>query len=132
MKARCKYASNPNYKYYGGKGIKVCDAWATDFWQFVADVGDKPTPTHTLDRIDTTKDYSADNCKWSSKREQCLNRKSWGNNTGEKYIHRTPKGMYQVGVYHDGKRIAVGLHSTLEDAVVARDDKLKELQNGRT
>ena len=75
MKARC---FNPNYKNYsnwGGRGITVCDRWL-NFENFLADMGLKPTPKHSLDRIDNDGDYFPENCKWSTRVEQENNKRN--------------------------------------------------------
>lgn len=74
MKSRC---SNPNdYRYhcYGAKGIVVCDEWINNFSQFLEDMGNRPTKEYSLDRIDSTKNYCKENCKWSTEKEQQNNR----------------------------------------------------------
>lgn len=75
MISRCNNPNRSNYKYYGGRGIKVCRRWKK-FENFLADMGRKP-PGKSLDRIDNNKGYSPSNCKWSSKSEQMKNRRSW-------------------------------------------------------
>lgn len=65
---------NPNcydYKYYGARGIKICDRW-NDFLNFYADMGDKPAGK-SLDRINNQGDYNPENCKWSTQKEQVRN-----------------------------------------------------------
>ena len=64
-------------EHYIKKGIKVCDEWMNDYSQFLSDMGKKPTPNHSLDRVDNSKGYSPDNCRWATKSEQQQNK---GNN----------------------------------------------------
>jgi hypothetical protein len=71
MKQRCYYTKHKSYAQYGGKGIRVCDRWLS-FENFYADMGKKPEGM-TLDRIDISKDYSPENCKWSTYKEQMRN-----------------------------------------------------------
>jgi hypothetical protein len=80
MKGRCYNPKHNSYKNYGGRGIKVCDRWleyGKGFLNFINDLGKKPTPNHTLDRIDGTKDYSKDNCRWETRSIQNKNRRTY-------------------------------------------------------
>lgn len=74
MRSRCKHNSNPCFKYYGGKGIKVCERWNKSFTNFLEDMGDAPSRNHSIDRIDGTKGYSRENCRWATNLQQGSNR----------------------------------------------------------
>lgn len=74
-KARCNSPTHQAYKDYGGRGITMSDAWQASFRQFLADMGARPTPKHTLDRIDNERGYEAGNCRWATFKTQHNNRR---------------------------------------------------------
>lgn len=73
MRQRCANPKHPQFRYYGGKGIKICKRWDS-FRLFIKDMGQKPEKSFTLDRINSDKNYSPKNCRWSSKAIQARNR----------------------------------------------------------
>lgn len=73
MRDRCNQPSSPNYKLYGGRGIRVCDRWMAPvigYENFIADMGERPSKEYTLDRIDPSSDYCPENCRWADKKTQ--------------------------------------------------------------
>lgn len=75
MHLRCSDARSGSYERYGAVGIAVCSRW-NDFDTFLADMGQAPSEKHTIDRIDSTKGYALENCRWLSVAEQTSSRKS--------------------------------------------------------
>ncbi len=73
MMSRC---NNPHHTYfhrYGGRGIKVCKRWSS-FVLFLRDMGRRPSPKHSIERIRNSRGYFPSNCRWATQREQCNNR----------------------------------------------------------
>ena len=76
MLTRCYNPAATRYESWGGRGVKVCGRWRNSFQNFLSDMGLKPTPRHTLDRIDNNGNYEPSNCKWSTYAEQRKNQRS--------------------------------------------------------
>lgn len=73
IKQRCLNPNRKDWQYYGGRGITVCDEWVNDVRQFIADIGERPSKAHQLDRRDNDKGYSKENCHWVLKHPQMQN-----------------------------------------------------------
>lgn len=75
MMARCRDPKSNRYALYGGRGIKVCERWASSFSNFLAEMGERPSKAHSIDRIETDGNYQPGNCKWSTALEQRHNQR---------------------------------------------------------
>lgn len=73
MRSRCSRPSDVSYARYGGRGIRVCERWLT-YENFLADVGRRPSPAHSLDRIDSDGHYEPGNVRWATDQQQAENR----------------------------------------------------------
>jgi hypothetical protein len=74
MIQRCTNQSRPDFSFYGGRGISVCPQWRESFTRFLADMGERPSPKHSLDRFpDQNGNYEPGNCRWATKHEQMQN-----------------------------------------------------------
>lgn len=95
IKKRCFNEKSPAYPRYGGRGITMCDEWASSFEQFLKDVGERPFPEATLDREENDGNYDPSNVRWATKATQARNQRKYKNNTsgvtGVNLINRTSK-----------------------------------------
>lgn len=128
MKDRCMNPRSNSYSRYGGRGIKICEDWLNSFKKFFDDMGERPSPNHSIDRIDNDGDYSPQNCRWATKREQVLNRRMQKNNsTGIVGVYRfRDKWISQLSFM--GKNRYIGIFNTKEEALLARQRALTDLK----
>jgi|SRR5262245_16113233 len=76
MRQRCHNPKASKYADYGGRGIRVCARWRISFQAFLADVGPKPGPAYSLERVNNNGHYEPGNVRWATPREQCLNKRN--------------------------------------------------------
>jgi hypothetical protein len=74
MRQRCLNPKHPSYRFYGGRGIKICGRWDS-FDLFLHDMGERPSPDLSLERHDNEADYEPENCYWATWSEQQINRR---------------------------------------------------------
>lgn len=87
MRRRCYLKTFRQYKDYGGRGIRVCDEWLSNFMAFYNYIGPKPSPQHTLDRINNNGNYEPGNVRWATWAEQATNKSPRGS---RKYLRVNP------------------------------------------
>ena len=122
MHVRCYDASHENFKYYGGRGISVCDRWHV-FVNFYEDMGARPKGT-TQDRINPDGNYEPSNCRWATSKEQAINRKSTVliDFKGEKIILRDLVERYGIPETTIYRRYKQGLR---DEALIEKGNRNK-------
>ena len=122
MISRCYLASNPSYSRYGGRGIGICERWRESFPAFLLDMGPRPTPDHSVERIDNNGWYEPINCVWATRIEQGRNKRNnvWVTLFGEKMIVAEAArriGIVAGPVYGRARKLGVPIQESLDHFV---------------
>lgn len=129
MKQRCLNPNSNAYKRYSI--LSICKKWRDSFEDFYTDMGDRPSPRHTIERINNDKGYYYENCVWATMTEQNRNKKIHKNNnsgiTGVGFDNQRNK--FRARIMANGKQIDLGRFNTLPDAIIARKQGEQEYWN---
>ena len=126
MIRRCYDKRQNAYKYYGARGIKVCDEWlnpTTGHDNFIIwALNNGYRDDLTIDRIDVDGDYCPENCRWVNRSVQAFNKHERKSKLGIRVVaYNTRQKKYIARISADKKRIFLGYYSTIEEAVSARE-----------
>lgn len=101
MRQRCSRDSGPDYPNYKGRGISVCPEWES-FARFLSDMGPRPSPSHSIERVNNDLGYSKENCVWATKQVQSKNQRiRRDSTTGIKGVCLLKTGFFTA--YGNGK-----------------------------
>lgn len=115
--SRCTIPSATGYARYGAKGVSVCDRWSISYENFLSDMGERPSKDYSVDRIDNTKGYSPENCRWATRLEQNRNTRSNRNITVDGITKCNSEWAESIGVHESLIRQRMARGWSAEDAV---------------
>lgn len=124
MKLRCCCSTYRDYKRYGGKGIEICEEWLMDFIKFYNwSVNNGYQDDLTLDRINPNGNYTPENCRWTNRHIQNVNKNRQKNNTsGVIGVNKHKNGRYVSRIAINGKRVYLGYFESKEKAIKVRNE----------
>lgn len=130
MLYRCNDDRSLAFKYYGARGIRVCERWTRSFEDFVEDMGPKPSRAHTIDRINNDGDYEPGNCRWATQKQQSRNKRSnvWVEHDGRRMLSEDWAAELGISRQRFEQRMAQGLS---EERLFAPGDAASVMR-GRT
>lgn len=118
MKSRCLNSKTPDFPDYGGRGIQVCEQWLT-FTNFFEDMGARPSPLHTIGRLDNDGNYEKNNCEWVTNEEQQNNKRTtvWVRVEGE--LMSLAMAIRRLGLKENRIRARIRRSSSPQDAITS-------------
>jgi hypothetical protein len=119
IQSRCYCKSDDNYKKYGAKGIRVCERWLGQggLANFLADMGPKPSPKHSVGRAKSTDNYGPDTCKWETPLEQGQNKSNANLLTHEGRTMTISAWTRELGLATGGLRLRLNRGWTIHEAL---------------
>ncbi len=118
MKSRCLNERDKSYARYGGRGITITSHWQNSFHNFLCDLGYRPTPQHSLDRINNDSGYCKDNCRWATKKQQSRNTKNNRRVTLGSETCTVAEWVERIGLRRQTFQERIRLGWTAEDALL--------------
>lgn len=121
IKQRCLNSKSTFFHHYGGRGITMCDRWRDSFENFLEDMGKRPGPKLSIDRIDVNGNYEPSNCKWSTQSEQMRNIRMLKRNTsGFTGVHWDRRKSVWIVQIHMSEKRRIKAFPTKEEAIACR------------
>lgn len=112
---RCYRPAEDSFRYYGGRGIAVCERWRNDFSAFLSDMGERPDGM-TIGRIDAAGNYEPSNCRWETIYQQSANRGMHRNNTSGVKGVSWIQNRWRVSITRNGKKRYLGFYKDFNEA----------------
>jgi hypothetical protein len=115
MRSRCLNPNADDYRFYGGRGITICDSWSS-FENFLRDMGPKPGPKYTLERNDSNGNYEPGNCRWATNTEQ--NRNKRNNKLTQNEVDQIRISYGQGSISHEKLAEIYGVSTSLVTRII--------------